>query len=46
MFGQLLPNKNKITTVWRNTYYAKFGSKIWNLNMAKVADLVEITIFI
>jgi hypothetical protein len=31
MFGQLLPNKNKIATVWRDTYYAKFGSKIWNL---------------
>jgi hypothetical protein len=27
MFEQLLPNKNKIITVWRNTYYAKFGSK-------------------
>jgi hypothetical protein len=34
MFGQLLPNKNKIATVWRDTYYAKFGSKFWNLNMA------------
>jgi hypothetical protein len=34
MFGQLLPNKNKIATVWRDTYYAKFGSKIWNLNKA------------
>jgi hypothetical protein len=34
MFGQLLPNKNKITIVWRDTYYAKFGSKFWNLNMA------------
>jgi hypothetical protein len=34
MFGQLLPNKNKIATVWHGTYYAKFGSKFWNLNMA------------
>jgi hypothetical protein len=34
MFGQLLPNKNKIATMWRDTYYAKFGFKFWNLNMA------------
>jgi hypothetical protein len=33
MFGQLLSNKNKIATVWRDTYYAKFDSKFWNLNM-------------
>jgi len=36
MFGQLLPNKNKIATVCHDTYSAKFGSKIWNLNMAFV----------
>jgi hypothetical protein len=35
MFGQLLPNKNKIATVWRDTYYANFNSKFWNLNMAE-----------
>jgi hypothetical protein len=40
MFGQLLPNKNKFTTVWRDTYYAKFGSKFWNLNMAKACLFV------
>jgi hypothetical protein len=32
MFGQLLPNKNKIATVWRDIYYAKFASQIWDLN--------------
>jgi hypothetical protein len=36
MFEQLLPNKNKIATVWRDTYYAKFGFKIWNLNVALI----------
>jgi hypothetical protein len=25
MFGQLLPNKNKIATLWRYTYYANFA---------------------
>jgi hypothetical protein len=34
MFGQLLPNKNKITIMWRDTYYANFASKVWNLNKA------------
>jgi hypothetical protein len=33
MFRQLLLNKNKIAIVWRDTYYAKVGSKFWNLNM-------------
>jgi hypothetical protein len=36
MFGQLLPNKNKIATVWRDTYYAKFESQFWNLNEAEL----------
>jgi hypothetical protein len=35
MFGQLLPNKNKIATVRRDTYYANFATKVWNLNEAK-----------
>jgi hypothetical protein len=39
MFGQLLLNKNKIATVWRDTYYAKFGSKIWNLKLSALMDL-------
>jgi hypothetical protein len=34
MFGQLLSNKNKIAIVWRDIYYAKFGSQFWNLNEA------------
>jgi hypothetical protein len=34
MFGQLLPNKNKIATVGHDVYYAKFASKVWYLNMA------------
>jgi hypothetical protein len=42
MFGQLLPNKNKIATVWRDTYYTKFGSKIWNLNMAILGTRVTL----
>jgi hypothetical protein len=36
MFGQLLPNKNKITIVWRDVYYGKFAFKIWYLNMTLV----------
>jgi hypothetical protein len=36
MFGQLLPNKNKIATVWPDTYYANFASKVWNLNKALI----------
>jgi hypothetical protein len=39
MFGQLLPNKNKIVTVWRDTYYANFASKIWNLNKALYSNI-------
>jgi hypothetical protein len=38
MFGQLLPNKNKIATVWRDTYYAKFESQFWNLNKAIIGN--------
>jgi hypothetical protein len=34
MFGQLLPNKNKIVIVWRDVYYAKFAFKVWYLNQA------------
>jgi hypothetical protein len=34
MFGQLLPNKNKIATVWRAIYYADLGSKLCDLNKA------------
>jgi hypothetical protein len=39
MFGQLLLNKNKITTVWRDIYYIKFASKFWNLHMPLSSDL-------
>jgi hypothetical protein len=35
MFGQLLPNKNKIATVRWDTYYANFVTKAWNLNEVK-----------
>jgi hypothetical protein len=31
MFEQLLPNKNKIATVWRDIYYTKFTPKLWYL---------------
>jgi hypothetical protein len=40
MFRQLLPNKNKITTLWRDTYYTKFGSKFWNLNLAQAKAML------
>jgi hypothetical protein len=36
MFGQLLPNKNKIATVWRDTYYVDLGSKLCHPNKAVV----------
>jgi hypothetical protein len=36
MFGQLLPNKNKIATVWHDVYYTKFASKVWYLNKARM----------
>jgi hypothetical protein len=35
MFGQLLPNKKKIATVWRDIYYADLGSKLCDLNLEK-----------
>jgi hypothetical protein len=37
MFGQLLPNKNKIATMWYDIYYAKFGYQLWYLNKAGVS---------
>jgi hypothetical protein len=43
MFGQLLPNKNKIATVWRDVYYAKLVSQILYLNMAQVIKWVPST---
>jgi hypothetical protein len=38
MFGQLFPNKNKFAIMWRDTYYANFASKVWNLNQASVPE--------
>jgi hypothetical protein len=46
MFGQLLPNKNKITTVWRAVYYVKFASKVWYLNKALMYAPSPIKVYI
>jgi hypothetical protein len=40
MFGQLLPNKNKIATVWRDIYYADLGSKLCDPNQAFIKKYV------
>jgi hypothetical protein len=41
MFEQLLSNKNKICTVWRDIYYTKFTPKLWYLNQARNQKRVQ-----
>jgi hypothetical protein len=43
MFGQLLPNKNKIASA---VYYVKFASKIWYLNKALMYAPSPIKVYI